>query len=218
MKQKAALLVFLSLTLVGCSSTPKLSEAPKSKVDLNGVWLLNEELSDPPMLFSPGSVSAQRSGRSSSGREGRKQRGASGNVGRQHQKESQSNSRADRQLFLRSFPIITANEIKIEQDSTGLGIAFPSSPYRDIDLGEHQTGNKTVVSGWNNEDQLVVVSKNQKMTITETYMLTESPKSLTIEFKIKSPRGIKSLNRVFDFSRNKNSVSFLKTVLEKEQY
>ncbi len=189
--------VAIPLMLIGCASTPNLSQTSPEGIDLSGEWLVNSSISQTVVLGARDSQEkGSKSGRGKGGKGGKGERGGRGERGERGEGQAKSKSKEGRRS--RGVATMVAAEMKIDQDNLGLGIAFPKKPYRDIDWGEHEFRNTKVTAGWNEDDQLIVISKSDRHSFTETFMLNDTGDELTILFDVQGPSGAKQYVRVFD--------------------
>jgi len=172
-----AFLLFLALTFSGCGSLPLNSEAP-SGFDLNGQWVINAALSDPPPDERRQQAQADR---------------ALLDTGRQGQRQ-----RLEALAFATSdFPVLASNSMVIEQDARSMGIRYAKGAYRDVSWGERRKGLWDVRAGWTGKD-LVISSRAADAAATEVMHLHEDGRRLTVTVEITSSGDSLSALRVFD--------------------
>ena len=165
------------LALAGCGSVPLDPEAPTG-FDLNGQWVINPVLSDPPPNERRLQAQADR---------------ALLEIGRVGQRR-----RMGMLAFVTAdFPVLASKSMIIEQDSQSMGIRYASGAYRDVSWGERQRGLWEVNAGWT-EEGLVIVSKADDARATETLRLRKGGRQLAITIEIKSAGDALSAVRVFD--------------------
>jgi len=80
----------------------------------------------------------------------------------------------------RGNPALRAREMTIEQDATSMGIDYANSAYRDISWGKRSRAGYEIEAGWE-QSTLVVRSKAQRRSITETYRLVKGNNRLYLQ-------------------------------------
>ncbi len=167
----------LLLTIGGCGSIPLDPEAPKG-FDLNGQWVINRALSDPPPNERRLQAEADR---------------ALLEMGRMGQRR-----RMGMLAFVTTdFPVLASKSMIIEQDPKSMGIRYESGAYRDVSWGERRRGLWEVNAGWT-EEGLVIASRADDASATETMRLRKGGRQLAITIAIKSAGDALSAVRVFD--------------------
>ncbi len=163
--------------LGGCGSTPLDPEAP-TEFDLNGHWVINRALSDPPPDEGRLRAEADR---------------ALVEMGRPGQRR-----RTGMLAFVAAdFPVLASKSMIIEQDPQSMGIRYASGAYRDVSWGQRRRGLWEVNAGWT-EAGLVIASRADDASATETLRLREDGRQLAINVEIKSGGDALSAVRVFD--------------------
>ncbi len=165
------------LVLGGCGSVPLNPEVPAG-FDLNGNWVINGALSDPPPNERRLQAEADRALLEMDRRGQRRQTGMLAFV------------TAD-------FPVLASKSMIIEQDAQSMGIRYASGTYRDVSWGERRRGLWEVNAGWT-EEGLVIASRADDARATETMRLRKDGRQLTITVEIKSAGDALSAVRVFD--------------------
>ena len=95
------------------------------------------------------------------------------------------------------LPMLTATEMTISEDATGMGIAYPDQPYRDIKWGEQKRTLYVVNAGWDH-DRLVIETTSKPMTVREVYALSDAGNTLTLVVELHSHQGgSRHVTRVF---------------------
>ena len=165
------------VALGGCGSVPLDPEAPRG-FDLNGHWVINRGLSDPPPNERRLQAEADR---------------ALLEMGRRGQRR-----RMGMLAFVTAdFPVLASKSMIIEQDPQSMGIRYESGAYRDVSWGQRRRGLWEVNAGWTNEG-LVIASRADDASATETMRLREDGRQLAITIEIKSVGDAFSAVRVFD--------------------
>ncbi|MDD9963367.1 MAG: hypothetical protein OXU70_14885 [Gammaproteobacteria bacterium] len=165
------------LTLSGCGSVPLDPEAPTG-FDLNGHWVINRALSDPPPNERRLQAEADR---------------ALVDMGRMGQRR-----RMGMLAFVTAdFPVLASKSMIIEQDPRSMGIRYANGAYRDVSWGERRRGLWEVNAGWT-EEGLVIASRADDASATETMRLRNGGRQLAITIDIKSAGDALSAVRVFD--------------------
>ena len=165
------------LALSGCGSVPLDPEAPTG-FDLNGHWVINQALSDPP----PNERRLQHEADRSLLEMGR--------LGQRRRMGMLAFVTAD-------FPVLASRSMIIEQDPNSMGIRYESGAYRDVSWGERRRGLWEVNAGWT-EDGLIIASRADDARATETMRLRQGGRQLAITIEIKSAGDALSVVRVFD--------------------
>lgn len=165
------------LALSGCGSVPLDPEAPTG-FDLNGHWVINRALSDPPPNERRLQAEADR---------------ALVDMGRMGQRR-----RMGMLAFVTAdFPVLASKSMIIEQDPQSMGIRYANGAYRDVSWGQRQRGLWEVNAGWT-EEGLVIASRADDASATETLRLRKDGRQLAITIEIKSAGDALSAVRVFD--------------------
>jgi len=165
------------LALGGCGSIPLDTEAPTG-FNLNGDWVINQALSDPP----PNERRLQAEADQALVKMGR--------VGQRKRMGMLAFVTAD-------FPVLAAKSMLIEQDAQSMGIRYASGAYRDVSWGQRRRGLWEVNAGWT-EAGLVIASRADDAIATETMRLRKDGRQLAITVEIKSAGDALSALRVFD--------------------
>ncbi|MFT5571843.1 MAG: hypothetical protein ACI9FR_000764 [Cryomorphaceae bacterium] len=92
---------------------------------------------------------------------------------------------------------MTATEMKIEQGTDGMGIAYPNHPYIDVDWGTAKARRATITSGWASDNSLVVINESDRQKFTEIYSLDSTARVLNITYTVNSVKGKRDFVRVF---------------------
>ena len=176
--RSATAMLALALALGGCGGVPLSPQAPVA-FDLNGHWVLNEPLSDPPpnrrrlqARADRGLLNAERPGRRS-------------NVGMLA-------------FVVEDFPVLSSSSMVIEQDQHSMGIRYANGAYRDVSWGVRKRGLWQVSAGWL-EGELVISSKAPDATARESMRLSENGRQMTVSVEVKS--GGDNLNALRTFDR-----------------
>ena len=165
------------LTLSGCGNIPLDPKAPTG-FDLNGHWVINLALSDPPPNERRLQAEADR---------------ALVDMGRMGQRR-----RMGMLAFVTAdFPVLASKSMIIEQDPQSMGIRYASGAYRDVSWGERQRGLWEVNAGWTDEG-LVIASRADDANATETMRLRKDGRQVAITIEINSAGEALSAVRVFD--------------------
>ncbi len=165
------------LALGGCGSVPLDTEAPTG-FNLNGDWVINQALSDPP----PNERRLQAEADQALVKMGR--------VGQRKRMGMLAFVTAD-------FPVLASKSMVIEQDARSMGIRYASGAYRDVSWGQRRRGLWEVNAGWT-EAGLVIASRADDASATETMRLRKDGRQLAIAVEIKSGGDALSAVRVFD--------------------
>ena len=182
--------LFIGLTalfITACAT--RLDTTSPIGTDFSGTWLLDENRSQ---TISIGTTGLRNNGMGGNGG------GMAGGMG--GSESSQGNSAP--QGAIRNFggprltPAMKSVEMTIEQNHDSMGIAYPDELYRDVDWGKKDFFRETVTAGWQGSD-LIVISANDDMTITETYQLNTTNDILSLTISIKDQRGTNEFVRVF---------------------
>ena len=72
----------------------------------------------------------------------------------------------------RGNPALRTREMTIEQDASSMGIDYAKAAYRDISWGKRNRAGYEIEAGWE-QDVLIVRSKAQRRSVTETYRLDQ---------------------------------------------
>ncbi len=72
------------------------------------------------------------------------------------------------------LPMVTTTQMTIAQDAASMGIEYPGSPYRDLKWGTQKRGLFTIEAGWDDKQQLIVVTKSDPLNVREIYTLTDA--------------------------------------------
>ena len=180
MRKPRSVTAMLALTLAvgGCTGVPLSPQAPAA-FDLNGHWVLNEPLSDPPpnrrrlqAQADRGLLNAERPGRRS-------------NAGMLA-------------FVVEDFPVLSSRSMVIEQDQHSMGIRYENGAYRDVSWGVRKRGLWQVSAGWL-EGELVISSKAPDATARESMRLSGNGRRMTVSVQVKS--GGDNLNAVRTFDR-----------------
>lgn len=136
---------------------------PPSSFDLSGTWVLNEVESDaapdPDEIRRREDVDVLR--------------------GRQR------DARASSAFVVHDFPVIGATRMVIEQDDYSMGIDYAGGGYRDVTWGERIRDYWTIRAGWRDE-ALVIESRRDPITGTETMRLDNSGRQLRVEVFVRT--------------------------------
>ncbi|MDA1075120.1 MAG: hypothetical protein O3A63_10225 [Proteobacteria bacterium] len=174
--------VLLTLSLAACSSID-LEETIPLVFDLNGEWQINHELSDLPPDQRKMMEQAQR---------------------RDMEHRPNSSNRAIRNagsamsFVNHDFPVLVANEMKIEQNADSMGIRYDKGAYRDVSWGYRERGLWEVTAGWSVEGNLVIYSETDDAEVTETYSLQDGRKRLVVVIQVDVDRENFIVTRVYD--------------------
>lgn len=96
----------------------------------------------------------------------------------------------------RDFPVLTAQQMHIEQGPDSMGISYGVGNYRDISWGTRQRGLWEVRAGWH-EGKLLIISAASDARARETYTLGEDGRRLRIDVAVASGGDDVDVTRVF---------------------
>ena len=147
---------------------------PPSSFDLSGTWVLDERKSD----AAPDPDEIRR-------REDR-------DVLRGRQRDA----RASSAFVVHDFPVVGATRMVIEQDDHSMGIDYDGRAYRDVTWGERERNYWTIRAGWRN-DALVIESRRDPISATETMRLEEGGGRLRVEVSVRTGGQDVRVERVF---------------------
>jgi hypothetical protein len=99
-------------------------------------------------------------------------------------------------FITRDFPVLTANQMQIEQGPASMGISYGVGNYRDITWGTRRRGLWEVRAGWH-EGTLMVLSEASDASASEVFVLSDDGRRLRIDVVISSGGDDVSLSRVF---------------------
>jgi len=163
------------LVAAACGSVP-LDVAPPGQFDIDGQWVLNAALSDPPPNTRRIMAQADR------------------DFVRGRMAAPRGSSLA---FVTQDFPVLEATSMVIEQDSDSMGIRYDTGDYRDVSWGERKRGLWKVSAGWL-EGRLVIISKASDASGRETFSLSQNRQSLLIEVLANSDGEKLAARRVFE--------------------
>ena len=163
------------LAAVGCGGVP-LDEKPPVRYDIDGQWVLNAELSDPPPNTRQIMARADRD--FAEGRIGLPSGGALAFV-------------------TQDFPVLEAKSMVIEQDNDSMGIRYDTGVYRDVSWGDRKRGLWEVSAGWL-EGDLVILSRATDATGRETFRLSENRQTLVVLVEANSDGEKLVAERIFE--------------------
>ena len=93
--------------------------------------------------------------------------------------------------------MLDATEMRIEQDSTSMGIRYGEDTYRDVSWGERERDFWSVRAGWQ-DGSLVIRSTRGGTKGTEILVLEEAGKRLRITVRVQTEGEDVRAVRVFD--------------------
>ena len=96
----------------------------------------------------------------------------------------------------RMTPVMTDEEMTIEQNDDSMGVAYPDGRYRDVSWGKREKEGVKTEAGWD-EETLVIRSEAEHMDVKESYVLGASGDRSTLELIVKGPMGKREFTRVF---------------------
>jgi len=138
---------------------------------LVGTWLLNSSASQ-EVIFSS----------SASNKAGRGEKGKRKPDGKRGGRRSDGNGdRADSERASRGSK----------------SIMYQSGSYRDIDWGVVEKRGSTITAGWQ-DGELIVKTKGQRDTITETYTLSANGNTLSVLFEVSGGEYVRVYQRQID--------------------
>jgi len=167
---RTARAVLATIALVASTACHHLETVSPAGVDLSGTWQLDPKHSDAP----PPPPRPHESADARMGGEGGPHFGGPAPL----------------------LPMVSATRMTIAQDRDSMGIAYPNQPYRDVKWGEQKRNLYVVDAGWR-DDRLIVQTKSQPMTVSETYSLSGDGNTLTLLIELSAKRGDQRLTRVF---------------------
>ena len=94
------------------------------------------------------------------------------------------------------FPVLFAEEMRIEQNRDSMGIDFGSGIYRDVTWGDRDRPPWRIRAGWS-EGALQIYSETHDASSYETYMLSEGGNELLIKLEVNNSGQRQSFTRVF---------------------
>ena len=98
-------------------------------------------------------------------------------------------------FMAQDFPLLVAQEMRIEQDDRSMGIEYTSGNYRDVTWGERRRGVWEVRAGWN-EGALHIYSKASDVSASEIWQLSADGQRLDISISVRGNRD-QEFRRVF---------------------
>lgn len=148
--------------LAGCTS---LSELPPRGFDLSGVWLLDEEASDP----EPDIEDIRR------------------REDREIIRGRQSDPTASGAFVAQDFPVLAAVRLEIEQDAQSMGVRYVraagDSTYTDFTWGRRQRDFWVVHTGWQ-DGVLVILSERGGIDGSERLVLEDGGSRLRVSVRV----------------------------------
>lgn len=96
----------------------------------------------------------------------------------------------------RDFPVLTAQQMHIEQGPDSMGISYGVGNYRDVSWGTRQRGLWEVRAGWH-EGKLLIISQASDANARETFTLSEDGRRLRIDITVESGGDDVDVTRVF---------------------
>mgnify|MGYP001824641377 CR=1 FL=1 len=155
---RRTLLTVAALALLpACGQIPLEASAPE-RFDLSGHWVQTDR---PP------------AGSSDQGRgEGGSRRSSNG---------------VTSAFMAQDFPLLVAQEMRIEQDDRSMGIEYTRGSYRDVTWGERRRGVWEVRAGWN-EGALHIYSSAADVSAAEIWQLSADGQRLDIQISVKGNR------------------------------
>ena len=185
-----ALLLIIPTLLVLSACATRLDYASPLDVDLSGTWLLDSSASQ-EVIFSSGA--SNKAGRGEKGkRKSDGKRGGRRPDGNGDRADSERASRGSKKA-----DSTVATEMKIDHVSDSMGIMYQSGSYRDIDWGVVEKRGSTIIAGWQ-DGELIVKTKGQRGTITETYTLSANGNTLSVLFEVSGGEYVRVYQRQID--------------------
>jgi hypothetical protein len=100
------------------------------------------------------------------------------------------------------FPVLRANEMRIEQSRDSMGIRYDGGDYRDVSWGIRERRLWEVRAGWH-EGRLIILSTADDAQARETLTLSEDRQQLEVEVRIDSSGNDVHVTRVFRRSESR---------------
>lgn len=94
------------------------------------------------------------------------------------------------------FPVLRAQELRIEQSRDSMGIRYDGKDYRDVSWGERRRGLWEVKAGWY-EGSLLILSEARDAKARETLTLSADGARLTVDVEVHSGDDDVVVTRVF---------------------
>ena len=99
-------------------------------------------------------------------------------------------------LITQDFPVLRAEQLRIEQSADSIGIYYDGRDYRDVSWGVRQRGLWEVRAGWN-EGRLLIISNAPDADAQETLSLSPDGRTLRVDVDVESRGSDISLTRVY---------------------
>lgn len=170
-----ALVAMWTMIVVSCGpATSSLSSVVPFGVDLSGVWVLDEARSDGP----PDSEAAL-------------QRLKAAEI-----EGKRSDSFGSIIYAAQDFPVIAADRLSIEQDSSSIGISYGDGQHRDLIWGLQTRAEWKIDAGWE-QTRLVVKSIVSHTSGTESYQLGSDGDTLLVNVSVRAGPDRRSFRRTY---------------------
>ena len=168
-----------AICIASCGpATSSLSSVVPYGVDLSGVWILDESRSDAP----PDNEAALQ--RLKAAEIEGKRSDAFGSI-----------------IFAsQDFPVIAAERLSIEQDSSSIGISYGDGQHRDLIWGLQTRAEWKVDAGWE-QYRLVVKSIVSHTSGTERYQLDSDGDTLLVDVSVRAGPDRRNFRRTYTRSR-----------------
>ncbi len=168
-----------AMWVVSCGpATSSLSSVVPFGVDLSGVWVLDEARSDAP----PDNEAAL-------------QRLKAAEIG-----GKRSDSFGSIIYATQDFPVIAADRLSIDQDSSSIGISYGDGQHRDLIWGLQTRAEWKVDAGWE-QSRLVVKSVVSHTSGIERYQLGSNGETLLVDISIRAGPDRRSFHRTYTRSQ-----------------
>lgn len=99
-------------------------------------------------------------------------------------------------FIVQDFPVLLAEEMRIEQSANSMGIRYDQRVYRDVSWGERRRGLWDVRAGWH-EGDLYIISDAADADAREVFRLSDGGQRLAVEVRVESGGQDVHLTRVF---------------------
>ena len=171
----AVLVVSSVYWAVSCGpASSSLSAVVPYGIDLTGVWILDEARSDAP----PDNAAAL-------------QRLKAAEI-----EGKRSDSFGSIVYATQDFPVIAADRLSIEQDSSSIGISYGDGQHRDLIWGLQTRAEWKIDAGWE-QTRLVIKSVVSHTTGIERYQLDSDSETLLVDVSIRAGPDRRSFRRTY---------------------
>ena len=102
----------------------------------------------------------------------------------------------DSGFLAQDFPLLVAQQLRIEQDASSMGVEYGRGKYRDVTWGERRRGVWEVNAGWH-EGNLHIFSEASDVSAREVYRLENDGRMLVIDIEVKMTGRTQNFSRVF---------------------